>query len=157
MSLCINKPTDILVTKHGYHLYLALHCKPGEVYARLITATCEAGPGTTHMCTFEICVWSLQILKFADRCVFSNSIYGLSKCHLYIEIMKHQSHPAKDRTTIPSMSFWSISASNVSPARIDPTTFRSTSSSLNHYTMALIYTMSKCNKVKKKINFFPEN
>ncbi len=50
------------------------HCKPGKVYSRFITATCEAGPGTTHMCTFEICVWSLQILGFADRCVFNNSI-----------------------------------------------------------------------------------
>jgi hypothetical protein len=66
-----------------------LHCKPGEVYTRLITATCEAGPGTTHTCIFETCIWSLQILAFADRCVFNNSIFGLSKCHLYIEIMKY--------------------------------------------------------------------
>ncbi len=64
------------------------HGKPGEAYTRLITASCEAGPGTTHMCTFEICVWSLQILEIADRCVFHNSIFGSSKCHLYIDFMK---------------------------------------------------------------------
>ncbi len=67
----------------------SLHGKPGEAYTRLITASCEAGPGTTHMCTFEICAWSLQILEIADRCVFHNSIFGLSKCHLYIDFMKN--------------------------------------------------------------------
>jgi hypothetical protein len=54
---------------------VALHCKLGEVYTRLITATCVVGPGTTHMCTFEICVWSLQILEIADKRVFHNSIF----------------------------------------------------------------------------------
>jgi hypothetical protein len=40
-----------------------------------------------HMYTFEICIWSILILGYADRCYFQNSIFGLSKYHLYIEIM----------------------------------------------------------------------
>ncbi len=52
----------VTVVLWGVLIVGALHCKPGEVYTRLITATCEAGPGTTHMCRFEICVRSLQIL-----------------------------------------------------------------------------------------------
>ncbi len=54
-----------------------LHCKPGEANTRLITASCEAGPGTTHMWILEICIRSLLILDFAARCVFHNSIFGL--------------------------------------------------------------------------------
>ncbi len=120
-----------------------LHCKASEVYTRLITATCEAGPGTTHMCTFEICVWNLQILGFADRCVFSNSIYGWSKCHLYIEILKHLKSSCQGLNHHPFNVLWSISVSKVSPVRINPTTFGSTSSSHNHYTMALVYNIGK--------------
>jgi hypothetical protein len=120
-----------------------LHCKPGEVYMRLITATCEAGPGTTHMCTFEICVWSLEILEFADRCVFNNSIFGLSKCHLYIEIMKYLKSSCQGSNHHPFNGLWSISVIKVSPVKLDPTTFRSTKSSLYHYTMALVYIPGK--------------
>jgi hypothetical protein len=61
--------------------YFVEHCKPGEAYTCLITASCEAGPGTTHMCTFEIYIRSLLILDFVARCVFHNSIFGLSKCY----------------------------------------------------------------------------
>ncbi len=39
-----------------------LQCNPGEAYMRLITASCEAGPGATPMCTFEICMWRILIL-----------------------------------------------------------------------------------------------
>jgi hypothetical protein len=38
-----------------------------------------ACPGTTHMYTFEICIWSILILVFADRCYFQNSTFDLSK------------------------------------------------------------------------------
>jgi hypothetical protein len=108
-----------------YYLQIAddtaiIHCKTGEMYTRLITATCEAGPGTTHMCTFEICVWSLQILWFADRCVFSNSIYGWSKCHLFIEILKHLKSSCHGSNHHPFNVLWSISVSTVCPVRIDP-------------------------------------
>jgi hypothetical protein len=61
-----------------------LHCKAGEAYTRLITATCEAGPGTTHMWILDICIRSLLILEFVARCAFHNSIFGLSKCYLYV-------------------------------------------------------------------------
>ncbi len=65
-------------------LISSMHCKPGEAYTRLITASCEAGPGTMHMWILEICIWSLQILEIAARYVFNNSLFGLSKCYLYI-------------------------------------------------------------------------
>jgi hypothetical protein len=39
-----------------------LHCNPGEAYMRLITASCEAGPGAMLMCTFEICMRRILIL-----------------------------------------------------------------------------------------------
>jgi hypothetical protein len=84
----------------------ATHCKPGEAYTRLITATCEAGPGTTHMCTFEICVWSLHILEIADRCVFHNSIFGSSKCHLYIDFMKNLKSSCQDSNHHPFNDLW---------------------------------------------------
>jgi hypothetical protein len=66
-----------------------LHCKPCEAYTRLITASCEAGPGTTHMWRLDFCIRSLLILDFAARCVFHNSIFGLPKCYLYIEVRKY--------------------------------------------------------------------
>jgi hypothetical protein len=70
-------------------LYMNMHCKPSEAYTRLKTASCEAGPGTTHMWILEICLWSLQILEIAARYVFHNSVFGLSKCHLYIEFISN--------------------------------------------------------------------
>jgi hypothetical protein len=39
-----------------------LHCIPGEAYMRLITASCEAGPGATPMCTFDVCMRRILIL-----------------------------------------------------------------------------------------------
>ncbi len=51
-----------------------VHCKPGEAYTCLKTASCEAGPGTMHMSILDICIRSLLILDFAARCVFHNSI-----------------------------------------------------------------------------------
>ncbi len=53
------------------------HCKPGEVYTRLKTAFSEGGPGKTHMCILEICMWSLLILEFTERCYFRNSMLDL--------------------------------------------------------------------------------
>jgi hypothetical protein len=64
------------------------HSKAGKAYTRLITATCEAGPGTTHMWILDICIRSLLILEFVARCAFHNSIFGLSKCYLYIDFRK---------------------------------------------------------------------
>jgi hypothetical protein len=70
------------------------HCIPGEAYMCLITASCETGPGTMHMCIPEICMWSSQILGFTDRCVFHNSIFSFfSKFPLYIGIMKQLKLP----------------------------------------------------------------
>ncbi len=43
------------------------HCKPGKAYMRLKTATCESGPGTTHMCSLEICMCSVMIHHFDDE------------------------------------------------------------------------------------------
>jgi hypothetical protein len=37
-------------------IFAILHCKPGEANTRLKTASCEAGPGTTLMCSMEICM-----------------------------------------------------------------------------------------------------
>ncbi len=70
-------------------LFFTPHCKPGEAYTRFITASCEVGPGTTHMWILDICISSLQILEIAARCVFHNSIFGLLKCHLYIEFLSN--------------------------------------------------------------------
>jgi hypothetical protein len=47
--------------------YSGLHCKPGKAYMHLKTATCEAGPGTTHMCSSEICMCSVIIHHFDDE------------------------------------------------------------------------------------------
>ncbi len=58
------------------------HYKPGEAYTRFTTASCKAGPGTTHMCTLEICIWSLQIPDNADKCALEYLIFGFSKCYL---------------------------------------------------------------------------
>jgi hypothetical protein len=102
-----------------------VHCKPGEAYTQLIIASCEAGPGTTHMWIMEIYVWSLQTLEIAARCVFHNSIIGLSKCHLYIEGSNHH----------PFNILLSISLSKVFLAGIELPIFKSCGSSLHHYTM----------------------
>ncbi len=42
--------------EHGNGYAAWPHCKPGEVYTPLKTASCKAGPETTHMCTLEICI-----------------------------------------------------------------------------------------------------
>ncbi len=54
----------------GRGVDMNLHCKPGEANAYLITASSEAGLVTTLMCISENCMWSLQILEMAARCVF---------------------------------------------------------------------------------------
>jgi hypothetical protein len=41
------------------------------------------------MCTLETCIWSLQIPNNVDRCALNNSIFGFSKCYLYIDPMKY--------------------------------------------------------------------
>jgi hypothetical protein len=64
-------------------------CKPGEAYTLFITATCEAGLRKSHMCTLEICMWSLKISEFADECYFHYSTFDFPKYHLFIEIMKY--------------------------------------------------------------------
>ncbi len=66
-----------------------IHCKPGEAYTSLKTASCEEGLGTTHMCTLEICIWSLQIPNNAGRCAIKNSTFGFSKCYFYIDPLKY--------------------------------------------------------------------
>jgi hypothetical protein len=81
-------PRESGLYSHSY-LYFSPHCKPGEAYTRLITASCEAGPGTTHMCTQGICLWSLQIPNNADKCALDYSIFGFSKYYLYIDPMKN--------------------------------------------------------------------
>jgi hypothetical protein len=63
------------------------HCNPGEAYMLLITASCETGPASMHMCTFEIFIWRILILEFADRCYFKNSTFDLSKLHLYFKFV----------------------------------------------------------------------
>ncbi len=119
------------------------HCKPGEAYTHLITASCKVGPGTTHMCTFEICMWSLQILEFADRCVFHTSIFRLSKCHLYREIMKYLKSSCQGSNHHSFNGLWSFSVSKIALVRIEPLTFSSCNSSLHHYTIVLSYILSK--------------
>jgi hypothetical protein len=98
MIVCLNRKkhhdTTPVVLKKGTEISTScfgsqLHCKPGEAYTRLIIASCEAGPGTTLMCTFDICICSSQVLEFTARYVFHNSVFGLSKCYLHIEFMKY--------------------------------------------------------------------
>ncbi len=50
----------------GSWIFMSMHFKPSEAYMLLKTASCEAGPGTTHICTFDL---------IADRCVFHNSTF----------------------------------------------------------------------------------
>jgi hypothetical protein len=83
-----------------------IHCKPGEAYTRLITASCEAGPGTTHMWILDICKRSLLILEFATRYVFHNSIFGLSKCYLYMEFRKYLKLSCQGSNRHPFNSLW---------------------------------------------------
>jgi hypothetical protein len=71
---CVYKPS-----------WRTVHCNPNEAYMRLITITCEAGPGATPMWILDICIWSLLILQFVDRCYLQNSTFDLSKWHLYIK------------------------------------------------------------------------
>ncbi len=48
----------------------AAHCKPGEAYKLLKTASCEAGPGTTHMCILEICMRVYKPLRLVTDVPF---------------------------------------------------------------------------------------
>jgi hypothetical protein len=57
----------------------SLHCNPGEAYKCVITASWESGPGTTHLCIFEIFIWSILIHTFADGYYFENSVSGLHR------------------------------------------------------------------------------
>ncbi len=66
----------------GFTLTGEPHCQQCEEFTRLKTASCEAGPETTHMCILEICIWSLHILENANRCVYNNFICDFSKCYL---------------------------------------------------------------------------
>jgi hypothetical protein len=60
------------------------------------TASYVAGPGVTCECTVVWKSWSLPVHKFDDRWNFANSIFDLSKYHLYIEIVKiFRFHPPK--------------------------------------------------------------
>jgi hypothetical protein len=120
-------------------LSMYLNPKPGEVYMYLITASCILGSGTMHMCILEICICGLQILEFADRRVFHNSVFDLSKCQLYIEIIKYLKQPCQESNQHPLNSQWSISVLKVSLIWIKPSTFWSNSSSLHHYTMVFSY------------------
>jgi hypothetical protein len=110
---------------------VALHCNPGEAYMLLITASCEAGPGSTHMCTFEIFIWRILILEFADRCYFQNSTFDLSKLHLYFKIVKLLMLSYQGLNLHPMrISEFALNL-KVSPARIEPRIFWLGSSSLD--------------------------
>jgi hypothetical protein len=116
-TLKISCPRNVLLLQ----LYSAhgIHCKPGEAYMRLKTASCEAGPGTTHMCTLEICIWSLRIPNNADRCALNNSIIGFSKCYLYSDPMKYLKLSCQGSNPHPSNRALSlIQISKVFSARI---------------------------------------
>jgi hypothetical protein len=125
----------------------------------LITATCEAGPETKHMCTstFEICLWSLQILGFVNRCVFNNSIFGLSKCNLYIEIMKYLKSSCQGSNHHPFNGLWSILVQKDTWHGLIPQPSDLLTVHLTTTLWRLHTSVAKCNKVKKKINFFSEN
>ncbi len=82
------------------------HCKPCEAYTCLKTASCEAGPGTTHMWILDICIRSLLIHDFSDRCVFHNSIFGLLKCYLYIEVRKYLKLSCQGSNHHPFNNLW---------------------------------------------------
>ncbi len=120
-------------------MILSLHCNPGEAYVRLITASCEAGPGATPICTFQICIWRILILEFADRFYFCNSTFDLSKCHLYREMVRILKISCQGSNLRPTRFSQYVIDLKVFPARIEPATFRSVSRSLHQYTKKLSY------------------
>jgi hypothetical protein len=122
---------------HGFAYTNAIHCIPGEAYMRLIAASCKAGPGATPMCIFEICLWRILILEFADRCYFWNSTYGLPLWHFYIEIVKFLKLSCQGSNLCPTRISQDILDLKVSPAWIEPATFRLVSWSLHQYTIDL--------------------
>jgi hypothetical protein len=125
------------------------HCNPGEAYVRLITASCEAGPGATPMCTFLICTWRILILEFADRCYFWNSTFDLSKCHLYREMVRILKISCQGSILRPTRFSQYILELKVFPARIELANFRSDSRSLHQYTKKHFYTWCIFIKSKK--------
>jgi hypothetical protein len=114
-----------------------IHCNPGEAYMLLITASCEASPASMHMCTFEIFIWRILILEFADRCYFKNSTFDLSKLHLYFKIVNFL-ELSTHGSNLHSMRISEFALNlKVSPARIELRIFWLGSSSLHQYTIGL--------------------
>ncbi len=117
-----------------------LHCIPDEAYMRVITASCEAGPGATPMCMY---IWSLYEENtnpwFSDRCFFWNSTFGLWKWHLYIKLVKLLKFSCQGSNLRPKGNSQDILEIKVSSARNEPATLGLEGSSLHHYTMDLSY------------------
>jgi hypothetical protein len=105
----------------------------------LITASCEAGPASMNMCTFEIFIWKILIFEFADRCYFKNCTFDLSKLHLYFKIVNFLKLSYQG-SNLHSMRITEYGLNlKVSPARIEPRIFWIGSSSLHQYTIGLSY------------------
>ncbi len=103
------------------NMQYTVHCNPSEAYMLLVTASCEAGPGSTHMCTFETFIWRILILEFADRCYFQFSTFDLSKLHLYFKIVNFLKLSYQGSNFHPMrISEFALNL-KVSPARIEPT------------------------------------
>ncbi len=92
----------------------------------LITASCEAVPGSRHMYTFEICIWRILILEFDDRCYFQNSIFDLSKLHLYLKIVNLLKLSYQGSNLHPMRISEDALNLKVSPARIELRIFTNT-------------------------------
>jgi hypothetical protein len=106
------------------------------------------------MWRLDFFIRSFLILEFAARCVFHNSIFGLSKCYLYIEVRKYLKLSCQGSNHHPFNNLWQILISKVSQVGVEPITFRLRSSSLYHYTIVLLTIKQNCNKVYKKIQIF---
>ncbi len=95
-----------------------MHCKPGEAYTRLKTASCEAGWGE---CT---CVhWKsvYGVYKFLTMLIDAPLItqYLLSQSVIRtLTLRSIYSYPAKDRTTIPRITLSLIQILKMSSTRI---------------------------------------
>ncbi len=113
-----------------------VHCKPGEANTSLRTATCEAGPGTTHMYSLEICIWSLLIKEFFDGWCSPNSICDLPKCYLYIDYRELLNKPCQELNHWPLHNWpvFIVPTAKITIWSLDLKTFALFISSPNHYT-----------------------
>ncbi len=108
-----------------------MHCKPGEVYTLMKTASCESGPGTMRTWSLKICLQSFLIHKCDDGWAFPNSIYLPCPSIIFTRTLK--------MSNCHFTGLCLICIVKASLAWLEPKTYGSGSSHLTHYTTELSY------------------